>query len=41
MISPGGIAGDRATAWTMVNSIPALVTAEPGLLTVLDLPAGR
>jgi 4-hydroxy-tetrahydrodipicolinate reductase len=41
MISPGGIAGDRATAWTVVNSIPALVTAEPGLLTVLDLPAGR
>jgi len=41
MVSPGGIAGDRATAWTMVNSIPALVTAEPGLLTVLDLPAGR
>ncbi len=41
IISPGGIAGDRATAWTMVNSIPALVTAEPGLLTVLDLPAGR
>ncbi len=41
VISPGGIAGDRATAWTMVNSIPALVTAEPGLLTILDLPAGR
>ena len=41
VVSPGGIAGDRATAWTIVNSIPALVTAEPGLLTVLDLPAGR
>ncbi|MHB1844670.1 MAG: NAD(P)H-dependent amine dehydrogenase family protein [Deltaproteobacteria bacterium] len=39
--SNGGIAGDRATAWSLVNSIPAVVTAEPGLLTVLDLPAGR
>jgi 4-hydroxy-tetrahydrodipicolinate reductase len=41
IISPGGIAGDRATAWTLVNAIPALLSAEPGLLTVLDLPAGR
>ena len=39
--SNGGIAGDRATAWNIVNCIPALVTAEPGLVTVLDLPAGR
>ena len=41
LVSPGGIAGDKATAWSMVNAIPALITAEPGLLTVLDLPAGR
>ncbi len=39
--SEGGIPGDRATAWSIVNAIPAVVTAEPGLLTVLDLPAGR
>ncbi|MHB8416729.1 MAG: NAD(P)H-dependent amine dehydrogenase family protein [Myxococcales bacterium] len=39
--SEGGIAGDRATAWSIVNAIPAVVTADPGLLTVLDLPAGR
>ncbi len=41
LLCPGGIAGDRATAWTLVNAIPAVLTAESGLLTVLDLPAGR
>jgi len=25
----------------MVNAVPAVATAEPGLMTVLDLPAGR
>jgi 2,4-diaminopentanoate dehydrogenase len=39
--SPGGVHGDGATAWTMVNVVPAVATAEPGLMTVLDLPAGR
>jgi 2,4-diaminopentanoate dehydrogenase len=39
--SPGGVQGDSATAWAMVNVVPAVVTAEPGLMTVLDLPAGR
>jgi 2,4-diaminopentanoate dehydrogenase len=39
--SPGGVVGDRATAWAMVNVVPAVATAEPGLMTVLDLPAGR
>ena len=37
----GGVPGDRATIWSIVNAIPPVVTAEPGLLTVLDLPAGR
>jgi 4-hydroxy-tetrahydrodipicolinate reductase len=37
----GGIAGDRATANLVVNSAPRLTAAEPGLLTVLELPAGR
>jgi 4-hydroxy-tetrahydrodipicolinate reductase len=40
--TPGGLAGDRATAWNLVNAIPAVVSSsEPGLMTVLDLPAGR
>ncbi len=37
----GGIAGDRATANTVVNAAPRVSAAEPGLLTVLELPAGR
>jgi 4-hydroxy-tetrahydrodipicolinate reductase len=38
---PGGVAGDRATANTVVNAAPRLTAAEAGLLTVLELPAGR
>jgi hypothetical protein len=38
---PGGVAGDRATANLMVNAAPRVSAAEPGLLTVLELPAGR
>jgi 2,4-diaminopentanoate dehydrogenase len=37
----GGIAGDRATANVVVNAAPRVASAEPGLLTVLELPAGR
>jgi 4-hydroxy-tetrahydrodipicolinate reductase len=37
----GGIAGDAATAHLVVNAAPRLTAAEPGLLTVLDLPVGR
>lgn len=37
----GGIAGDRAAAHVMVNAAPRVAAAEPGLLTVLELPAGR
>jgi len=37
----GGIAGDQATAAVLVNSIPAVVAARPGLATVKDLPAPR
>jgi 4-hydroxy-tetrahydrodipicolinate reductase len=36
----GGIAGDLATAWAVVNAIPAVLEMR-GLVTVLDLPAGR
>ncbi|HDI11569.1 MAG TPA: dihydrodipicolinate reductase [Candidatus Acetothermia bacterium] len=35
---PGGIHGDIATAAILVNTIPAVLTAPPGLLTVRDLP---
>jgi 4-hydroxy-tetrahydrodipicolinate reductase len=37
----GGVAGDRATANLVVNAAPRLTAAQPGLLTVLELPAGR
>jgi hypothetical protein len=40
LVIPGGIAGDAATANAVVNAIPAVVERH-GLLTVLDLPAGR
>jgi 4-hydroxy-tetrahydrodipicolinate reductase len=40
VIVPGGIAGDLATAAAVVNAVAA-VTELRGLVTVLDLPAGR
>jgi 4-hydroxy-tetrahydrodipicolinate reductase len=36
----GGLAGDEATVWSVVNAAPA-ITMMRGLVTVLDLPAGR
>lgn len=41
LFAPGGFAGDEATAWAVVNAASRVFEAEPGLLTVLDLPAGR
>ncbi len=38
---PGGIQGDRATAWALVNAAPRVAASDPGILDVLDLPAGR
>ena len=35
---PGGIHGDLATAAIVVNCIPALLEAKPGLLTSRDIP---
>jgi len=35
----GGVAGDQATAAILVNSIPAVIAAQPGLATVMDLPS--
>jgi 4-hydroxy-tetrahydrodipicolinate reductase len=37
----GGVAGEAATAWAVVNAAPRLPSAQAGLLTVLELPAGR
>ncbi len=37
----GGVPGDRAAAHTLVNAAPRVTAAEAGLLTVLELPAGR
>jgi 2,4-diaminopentanoate dehydrogenase len=41
VVIPGGVQGDHATSWTIVHSATLLPGAEPGLITVLDLPAGR
>ncbi len=38
---PGGVSGDRATANLVVNAAPRVTAAQPGLLTVLELPAAR
>ena len=38
MVIPGGTHGDRATVAVVVNSIPLVVAARSGVLTVLDLP---
>ncbi|HTP25553.1 MAG TPA: dihydrodipicolinate reductase [Anaeromyxobacteraceae bacterium] len=37
---PGGFPGDEATAWGVVNAVPAIAMMH-GLVTVLDLPSGR
>ena len=43
LLVPGGIAGDTATCAITVNAIPRVLTAKPGLRTMLDvgLPAGN
>jgi len=38
MTVAGGIAGDVATAAIVINSLPKLLAARPGMLTMLDLP---
>ena len=38
MTIAGGVAGDVATAAIVVNVIPMMLAARPGLLTMLDLP---
>src|SRR5260370_9740735 len=40
VLIPGGTTGDKATAWTVVHPAPLLHRSQPGLISVLDLPAG-
>jgi len=35
---PGGVHGDRATAAMVVNAIPRVIAARPGVLTMDDIP---
>ena len=37
----GGVAGDKATAAVLVNSIETVMGAKPGLTTVSDIPAAH
>jgi 4-hydroxy-tetrahydrodipicolinate reductase len=41
LVIRGGTHGDRATVGTVLNAIPAVISAAPGLLTVLDLTLRR
>ena len=41
LVIPGGTPGDQATAWAVVHAAPLVAGSEPGLISVLDLPAGR
>lgn len=38
LVVRGGISGDVATAWSVVNAAPLVIDARRGLLSVLDLP---
>ena len=37
----GGIPGDPATAAMLVNTVPQVIAAPPGLVTIDDLPPPR
>ena len=37
----GGVAGDVATVAMMVNAVPRVIEAPPGLRSLLDLPIPR
>jgi len=41
VLIPGGTPGDKATLWAVVHAAPLVQGSEPGLISVLDLPAGR
>jgi 4-hydroxy-tetrahydrodipicolinate reductase len=38
MTIPGGIHGDVATAAIVVNAVPVVLSAKPGLITMIDVP---
>jgi 2,4-diaminopentanoate dehydrogenase len=38
VVVAGGFHGDRSTIGTVVNAVPFIVGAEPGLKTVVTLP---
>jgi 4-hydroxy-tetrahydrodipicolinate reductase len=39
VVISGGVAGDQATVAAMVNAIPRILKASPGLLLMTDLSA--
>lgn len=41
MTVQGGIAGDQATIAALVNAVPLVIQASPGLKTMLDIPVPR
>jgi len=41
LMIPGGVPGDVATVASLINAIPRVLEAEPGLKTMLDLPVPR
>lgn len=41
LVIHGGVAGDVATVASLVNAIPRVLEAEPGLKTMIDLPIPR
>ena len=41
LIISGGVAGDPATAAALVNAVPRLLSAPPGLLLMTDLALPR
>ena len=41
MVVKNGFAGDEATVAALVNSIPSVVKAPPGICTMMDLPVPR
>lgn len=40
-VLPGGIHGDRATVAALVNAVPRILQASPGLLLITDIPVPR
>lgn len=41
LVLPGGLRDEEALGWAVAHAIPRVMASDPGLLSVLDLPAGR